>query len=459
MQARTIRRIRMMGDSLSDRGTLAKRKLFGIIPMSEIAQLVHRSPESRFTNGFTWDDYFAAMLINEFIKQESHESAGELADDVVDGIADNRTDYTLDNDRSIDYKGRDFIQSFCEGGLTAHNYRYELIPHMQEEFFRAMVSNLAAKRQQLLELDKALTRDEKAETLIIEWSGGNDLITVNQRPNGDAIEKAIAARRSNLQELINHGYTNFVLMNLPDLSLTPRYQHLSEDEQKNAHDCSVAFNAELKELVDEFNGKAGINVELFDICTHFGNVYHHPDQYHFDSDKRKTPYTESDDFKKDAAVMPGCGAMFWDDIHPSAELHAVLASQIVDQLMRSYQFAMPKPQPKHNARIMFEEFMRAYHDKYAEDKGSIWFGSWSTSRLPEDFHGLFVESDDDYIKLIAKIIKHAFNDGGARTMKIMSEMGWLRSGQIDIQNDVLLAAKIFVDSNKQDVHGGSCSIQ
>ncbi|VVC75314.1 hypothetical protein AQUSIP_06030 [Aquicella siphonis] len=67
----TISHFVMMGDSLSDRGTMDRRKLFGVIPMSWLSGLAGRSPRGRFTNGFAWSDYISAMLADEFIIQHA----------------------------------------------------------------------------------------------------------------------------------------------------------------------------------------------------------------------------------------------------------------------------------------------------------------------------------------------------------------------------------------------------
>ena len=65
----------------------------------------------------------------------------------------------------------------------------------------------------------------KIKTLVIEWSGANDLITVNLHPNIKTAQRAVNARIENIEKLIEQGYQHFVLINLSDLSLTPRYQN------------------------------------------------------------------------------------------------------------------------------------------------------------------------------------------------------------------------------------------
>lgn len=52
-----IARLIVLGDSLSDRGTLNKRKLLSFIPMSYLSGLSSKAPKGRFTNGYLWGDY------------------------------------------------------------------------------------------------------------------------------------------------------------------------------------------------------------------------------------------------------------------------------------------------------------------------------------------------------------------------------------------------------------------
>ncbi len=70
MKTRKISHLVTEGDSLSDRGTLNKRYIMGIIPMSWISGLVKYSPRGRFTNGLAWSDHVIAMFANVFLLDE-----------------------------------------------------------------------------------------------------------------------------------------------------------------------------------------------------------------------------------------------------------------------------------------------------------------------------------------------------------------------------------------------------
>ncbi len=61
-----IKQLIMMGDSLSDRGTLNKKLLFGCISLSKLSGLAGHSPEGRFTNGMVWSDHVSAEIASDF---------------------------------------------------------------------------------------------------------------------------------------------------------------------------------------------------------------------------------------------------------------------------------------------------------------------------------------------------------------------------------------------------------
>jgi hypothetical protein len=70
MRLRKISRFVTLGDSLSDRGTMNNRYLFGFIPMKWVAGLSGESPAGRFTNGLAWSDHIVAMFSNSFFINE-----------------------------------------------------------------------------------------------------------------------------------------------------------------------------------------------------------------------------------------------------------------------------------------------------------------------------------------------------------------------------------------------------
>ena len=367
MKKPIIRRRIFIGDSLSDRGTLDHAKLLNIIPMSLFSGLVGKSPLGRFTNGLPWTDQLAVAGIEQleidhwrhvFKLRDNPVDNAELSDLLLSTVRMeqvNQKAFTLDDDTAVLYRGQRYVRSYCEGGATAYDWRGTFTTSMSHEASRLILSNLDEKRKQLLADDHKyrISDIEKAETLVTEWSGANDLITVNEKPNKDAADKAVASRIANLEALIAQGYKNFVLMNLPDLGLTPRYQAKSEEERKNATECSVYFNEQLAkkvlELKQRYQHKTDLFVDVFDVCGLLTEVYNDPEKYGFDKDKLKTPYTSTEEFKLNEAnptdqaleISPGKRYMFWDDVHPTADMHAWLKEKYEEKYAADFCYKSP----------------------------------------------------------------------------------------------------------------------
>jgi len=355
----------VLGDSLSDRGTLDKRELLGFIPMSYLSGLHSKSPRGRFTNGFLWGDYVSATTVEQFEinaarrKLKLDNSARSNAD-IGDELLTNRkllkkdeNAFSLNQDKHVLYNGERFARFYCEGGLTAHDYKTSITLDPTKEASRLILATLEEKRALLLKEDKkyAVSKHEKAETLVVEWSGANDLITVNEEPTYREADNAVSARIANVEQLIQKGYRNFVLFNLPNLALTPRYQAKNKAQQDNAAASSKYFNQQLAAKCQELNEKYGANLSVFDVSGLFEEVYHNPEKYDFDKDKLTTPYTTSAVFKenennpvdKAEKISPAKGYMFWDDVHPTETMHNWLAEKFQDKYNNAFEFVSPEP--------------------------------------------------------------------------------------------------------------------
>ncbi|MCL9684801.1 SGNH/GDSL hydrolase family protein [Legionella maioricensis] len=368
-----IRQLVVLGDSLSDRGTLDKRKLLGFIPLDFLSGLKGKSPKGRFTNGYLWGDYVSAATAEEFtishvrkklnLGHEAQDNA-DISDEFLTNDAlriENQEAFSLNNDRHVLFKGTRFARYYCEGGLTSYDYSKDFTLDPTIEFPRLILSTLEKKRDDLLADDKKyhVSPLEKSETLVIEWSGANDLITLNQKPTHEEVDNAVNERIKNIEKLVQNGYRNFVLFNLPNLCYTPRFQAKNKKERDNAAECCEYFNVQLAEKCTELNKKyrdlhLPVNLSVFDIATEFEQIYKHPEQHGFEKDKLNSPYTSSDEFKKNQEnpeyekdkISPSEGYMFWDDIHPTADMHNLLAVRFKEQYRTVYEFMSPHREKK-----------------------------------------------------------------------------------------------------------------
>ncbi|KTC66320.1 thermolabile hemolysin (plasmid) [Legionella adelaidensis] len=485
----------MMGDSLSDRGTLERRKLLGVIPMVALAGLQRYTALGRFTNGLAWSDLFSAHMINRFlieeleekqhkkgdmdvadraddilthrskknreatefdeIQQKKEEHFGLRDDDIADGIISDdlkvqpfiEGSYTFDNDLYVKYQGRDFVRNYDEGGLTADDYRNSPTLNIPLCASRWILANLKQKREALLAYDakNEVSTHHKKQTLVMEWSGGNDFITVNSRPSKEVVERVLKARIANVEALIKNGYRHFVLINLPDLSLTPRFQAKSKEEQENASRWCQYFNERLQEECQRLQKTyVHCSTNVFDVASIFNRVYHNPTAYGFAADKLTKPYTRSPDFRinKDH-TSPSQGYMFWDDIHPTMDMHAILAQEISQYCEENFDFVAPKEEAvqKEVLHIAPEALKAAFITEYEKTLKSAlsgWFGIFRRSRI-------------DYKNAsLVDILRHALDNQGHRTREVITKLQWIDSlGNLNLNIPALKKAKGELDRERE----------
>lgn len=379
-----------LGDSLSDRGQMDKRHLLGFIPMAILSGLRSKSPLGRFTNGYVWDDSLGAMLAAQFlIHDKEHMKKDEMQfgdkkyyeSDKLDDqdYKKNEEAYNLDQYGYIDYNEYNYMRNYNEGGATAGNFEYKFTFNLPNEFPRLIVSNLDQQREHMFKDDKKLniTPEQKRKTLVVEWMGANDLITVNKIQDNkvnifDEVDFAIESRIKNVEELIKNGYCKFALLNLPNLELTPRFQSekMSNEDRIKARWVTEYFNARLQSKVDELLKKhndKNLKVDVLDIDKIVSDVYvkikTHDPEYQalgFDSAKTDKPYVDSNDFKIDKKnhTSPAPGYMFWDDVHPTAEVHRIIGQEFFNHFSEKYRFHKPKLNSKPvPARFLLVYFM------------------------------------------------------------------------------------------------------
>lgn len=430
-----------MGDSLTDQGAANERMIGHVLPLRRISGLHGLSPLGRFTNGLTWSDNTSAKIANKLtideLKKTHRMDSTDIADAVIDRnkkVADSvRKNYHLRDDQAVKYKGYEVTRNYAEGGLSSHSYKYVPTHSFGRLFSRLVLSTLGQMRARLLAHDKehAITAEQKAKILVCEWSGENDFMTLNEKPSEYEAKRAIFDRIENASELIKNGYKHFVLFNLPDISLTPRYQAQSQAEQENAHHCIEFFNARLARKVAALQeANPDCTIRIFDVNSLFNEVYNNPAKFGFDPKKRNQPYVSSPEFliNKDN-TSPAPKHIFFDGVHPSAKMHALLAEYFDEKVLSQFTFTPPtlRPAPqepprkaKHLSGVdLLEKFFEKYtHSVRADFDG--WFGFFRKAYL--NLHLLDRRLPLPSLKII---LAHAFHESGARTRAVIADLGWI----------------------------------
>lgn len=360
-----IKYLVVLGDSLSDRGTFKTKK-------SWLGPLILKdSPKARFTDAEVWGDVLARDLADKAIhkklvklkqkveaytkkceqdldaKQRKHyEHKLSNAKKAIEALKLERT--STAHHRKVNYAGQRFFRSYAEGGLTTgiHSlFEWQPINILSS---RALLTNMKEKIKRLLRDDKyySTSDKQKKQTLVVEWSGANDLLTVNKELSFEVAEKAVHDRIKHVRSLVDQGYTHVVLFNLPDFSLTPRFQARSKKEQQKARAVSNYYNDLLKKEMDKLKTEVQVEqLDVFDVNTLFKQ----------EINARLKKGEKVFEIAPSTGVE-GSGAhqnyLFFDDVHPTAQLQNKIASQF----LKSYGEKIDITPEVLSAQELFEQF-------------------------------------------------------------------------------------------------------
>jgi phospholipase/lecithinase/hemolysin len=285
-QARDYTRIVVFGDSLSDTGNMAHlyQEKFGIrFPAPSVDYT-----DGRFTDGVdtlpaaqkyfgVWVEQFAAAM-------PSHPK--------VKNSLDGGTNYA-------------YAFAFTGNGTSL------FYPDDDVEF-SVNVDNMGRQISDYLATHPKINNS----TLFVIWGGANNLI--NATGPADIVNAAIQ-ETLDIQRLIQAGATQFLVLNLPPLGLTPRLNG-SLATSVPATAGAALFNSWLAtglSVLHDFT--LGRHVRIFPVDTFslFNKIVASPASFSFvniNASSRLNPAVDPDNY------------LFWDDIHPTTHGHNAVAA-------------------------------------------------------------------------------------------------------------------------------------
>jgi phospholipase/lecithinase/hemolysin len=297
----------VFGDSLSDTGNkFAITGFANTPPYSELLDffLVADGPYTRgglhHSNGATWVEQYAMPR--------------GLAGDVRPALRSQG-------------KGR----NYAYGGARARP-GLPIIPNLNQQL-PTQVENFLAD----------VNSNAPANALYMLFIGSNDIfdavVALSIDPTGNlsntVIQQAIVSIATEIGKLANAGATHFVVINAPDLGLTPAIKLV--DASISAADPNIpaglviaaatvfseAFNGALNTVVGAIPG-----VEIINIFDTFQELVLDPQAFGLTNSTdacvtpEQPPYAckEADDY------------VFWDGVHPSKKAHAIIAHVVAEAL-------------------------------------------------------------------------------------------------------------------------------
>jgi outer membrane lipase/esterase len=278
----------VFGDSLSDNG-----RLFGITggdppkpygnAYNKLGNVLKYFP-GRFTDGQNWVDYLPKVArdfgVNVSTVAPFFDGPLKVGDDTT---------------------------NFAVGGATSGDLNVLSTHQVTLPGFQAEISTY---------LD-AVHGQASASDFFVIWIGANDF-AAEISP-----QSTVANIQGGITALAKAGAKHFVVINVPDISLTPEVKALPASEVQAARQFVVAVNALLAIDIPLSAWKEWIRVDLLDINTIFVPVVLEPPLFGFSNSTESAFNTDTGTVVSDPNQY-----VFWDGFHPTTKVHLIAADFI-----------------------------------------------------------------------------------------------------------------------------------
>jgi thermolabile hemolysin len=185
--------------------------------------------------------------------------------------------------------------------------------------------------EQLNQFLPASTTKVDPNALYVMFAGANDLI--NGQTN---VSVPVGRLNQDLGRLVNAGARNFLVANLPLLGYTPRYNG-NPTTFASYNTLSTQFNSSLDVVLDNLQGgNSALAIHRLDVASLFNQAIANPAAFGLTNvTDSAAPGLEPGDssYNTGQIVSNPNQYLFWDDLHPTATVHAELAQYALEQLM------------------------------------------------------------------------------------------------------------------------------
>jgi phospholipase/lecithinase/hemolysin len=154
----------------------------------------------------------------------------------------------------------------------------------------------------------------------------------------------VANIRDGITQLRKAGAKNFVLISVPDISLTPAVIALGGTVVQAAKQFVFTVNALLEAEILSFGLSHGIKIELVDINSIFTELVLNPGHFGFTNSTGEA-FNPSLPISSTNPVSDPNDYIFWDGFHPTTRVHYI-AAQFIYQTVTSrpvFREAVPVP--------------------------------------------------------------------------------------------------------------------
>jgi phospholipase/lecithinase/hemolysin len=174
------------------------------------------------------------------------------------------------------------------------------------------------------QVDSYLPRTTDPNALFLVFAGANDLL------NSADFNAPVDNLQVEMNRLIADGARNFLVLNLPWLGLTPRFYESPDIPILNER--TQNFNAALASMLNNLaTAHPATDVLQFDVAALVNDAVNHPEWFGLANVTHAgAPGLEPGDLFYDTGLIADNvhDYLFWDDLHPTETVHAILAERV-----------------------------------------------------------------------------------------------------------------------------------
>lgn len=176
------------------------------------------------------------------------------------------------------------------------------------------------------------------DDLYVIWIGANDFDA------GISPTETVANIREGIIQLRKAGAKNFIVIGVPDISLTPAVIALGGAVVQAAKQFVFTVNALLEAEILSFGLSHGIKIEFVDINSIFTELVFNPGQFGFTNSTGEA-FNPSLPISPTNPVSDPNDYVFWDGFHPTTRVHYIAAQFIYQKVTSRGVFGEAIPVP------------------------------------------------------------------------------------------------------------------
>ncbi len=171
------------------------------------------------------------------------------------------------------------------------------------------------------------------------WAGSNDVLDIantTETPTQQlaSVQRAVSNEVGFIGGLVAHGAKNLVVMDVPDLGKTP-YEMARPTSDANSSVLAQTYNSELGTALQQVMASGTASIDYVNTFGLLDTAIANPAAYGFSNVTKPVwtgNLTDAHSGVLNATGAAQGGYLFFDDLHPTAAGHALLASAVTQSL-------------------------------------------------------------------------------------------------------------------------------